>query len=442
MRLALLPLLFLVVASLVACAPGELDADALLDPDSCAACHPVHFEQWSGSMHAYTGVDPLFTAMNQVFLEDTGDRDPDYCVSCHSPMAVRAGESDLATAPDHLKGVTCVACHLVDEVPEDHNAGQSLADDGVIRGGIADPVETGAHDSKYSLLHDRNDPSSSSLCGACHCVFTPDDIHVERTFFEWRETVFASHDLTRLTCSRCHMRGTNGPVAVGEDMPIRRRHDHSWPGVDVALTNFPGRDEQLSLIQGELDDSLYAQLCVEPGPAGVEVAVRLENVGGGHSFPSGSTVDRRVWVEIRAFAGKEEIFSSGVVEDGQPVTANGDPTTWLIRDQHEDANGDPVDWMWQAETVRSNLLEAPVTLDPTSPAYLHYQERRLPIYTGIPDRVTMRVRMRATALEVFDALAEQTDLDPNLAQEQPTFDLGSTVLEWTGGLESLGTCVD
>lgn len=427
--------------ALVACAAEELDGDALLDPEACAACHPTHFQQWSGSMHAYTGVDPLFRAMNQVFLEDTHGEDPDYCVSCHSPMAVRAGE-DLETAPDHLKGVTCVACHLIDEVPRDHNAGQTLAQDGVLRGGIANPVETGAHASKYSLLHDRNDPSSSSLCGACHCVFTPEGIHVERTFHEWRETVFASNDLTRLTCSRCHMRGTDGPVAVGEDMPVRRRHDHSWPGVDVALVDFPGREEQLSLVQRELDDSLYAQLCVEPGPAGVEVAVRLENVGGGHSFPSGSAVDRRVWVEVRAFSAGEEIFRSGVVEEGQAVTANGDPTTWLIRDRHEDSNGESVAWAWQAQTVRSNLLEAPVTLDPSSPDYLHFQERRLPIYAGIPDRVTMRVRMRATALEVFDALAERTDLDADLALEQPTFDLGSTVLEWTGGLSSLGTCVD
>jgi len=433
--------LLLLAVLLSGCASDALDAEALLDPSSCATCHPTHFAQWSGSMHAYTGVDPVFAAMNEVYLADTGDRDRDYCVSCHSPMAVREGE-DLATAPAHLKGVTCVACHLVEEVTLDHNAGQVLADDGVLRGGIADPVRTTAHASKYSLLHDRNDPASSSLCGPCHCVFTPDGIHVERTFHEWRETVFASNDLTRLTCSRCHMRGTDGPVAVGPGMPDRRRHDHSWPGVDVALIDFPGRDEQRVKIQAELDDSLYARLCVEPGPAGVEVVVRLENVAGGHSFPSGSAVDRRVWVEIRAFDGDTEIFSSGIVEEGQAVTANGDPTTWLIRDQHKDAEGEPVLWSWQAVQVQSNLLEAPVTLDPTDPAYLHFQERRLPIYTGIPDRVTMRVRMRATALEVFDELAARTDLDPDLALEQPTFDLGRTVLEWTGGLDGLGTCVD
>ena len=35
-----------------------------LDPASCAGCHPDHYREWSGSMHAYAAEDPVFLAMN------------------------------------------------------------------------------------------------------------------------------------------------------------------------------------------------------------------------------------------------------------------------------------------------------------------------------------------------------------------------------------------
>ena len=423
----------------------DLDEEALLNPASCAGCHPDHFEQWSGSMHAYTGFDPVFDASNRVYLQDTGDARPDHCVRCHSPMAVREGFTenglDLADAPDHLRGITCATCHLIEALAPDHTGDQEFARDGVLRGGLVDPSPTSAHASRYSLLHDRNDPSSSDMCGSCHCVWNQDDLHVERTLHEWRGSVYANHDLTRQTCGGCHMRGRDGRAATDPGLPIRRLHDHTFPGVDTALTDFPGKAAQAAAIQDELDNSLLARLCVEPDPAGAAVSVRLENIGAGHSFPSGASIDRRVWVEVRAWVGDTEVLTSGVVADGQPVTDLVDPTLWLMRDRDTGPDGEEVLFNWLATEVDSRLLTAATTVDPTDPDFLHSQERRWPVYAGIPDRVTMRVRMRALGLDVFEALVEQGGLDPALAAEQPTWDLRSTELEWTGGLAQLGTCV-
>ena len=39
--------------------------DALLDPATCGGCHEDHFQEWSGSMHAYAAEDPVFLAMNR-----------------------------------------------------------------------------------------------------------------------------------------------------------------------------------------------------------------------------------------------------------------------------------------------------------------------------------------------------------------------------------------
>ena len=41
-----------------------LDVSGLMDPATCQECHPDHYDQWQGSMHAYAAADPIFRAMN------------------------------------------------------------------------------------------------------------------------------------------------------------------------------------------------------------------------------------------------------------------------------------------------------------------------------------------------------------------------------------------
>ena len=43
--------------------PSFTKAD-LMDPQKCVECHPNHYADWSGSMHAYASDDPVFLAMN------------------------------------------------------------------------------------------------------------------------------------------------------------------------------------------------------------------------------------------------------------------------------------------------------------------------------------------------------------------------------------------
>jgi hypothetical protein len=149
-----------VIALLLSCQQSYyLDAEALRDPASCQGCHPTHYEQWEGSMHAYAGEDPVFRAMNARGQRETDGALGDFCVQCHAPVALALGltedGTDLDSVPEHLQGVTCAWCHLVDEVVDDHNAGLVLADDGVMRGGISDPQPNNAHASAWSPLLDR-----------------------------------------------------------------------------------------------------------------------------------------------------------------------------------------------------------------------------------------------------------------------------------------------
>ena len=62
-----------------------LDQAALEDPTACQTCHPQHYAEWAGSMHAYAAEDPVFRAMNRKAQQEnpaTGS----LCVQCHAPL--------------------------------------------------------------------------------------------------------------------------------------------------------------------------------------------------------------------------------------------------------------------------------------------------------------------------------------------------------------------
>jgi len=60
-----LPALVLVLGADCGGSTSALDRKALEDPAACKTCHPIQYEEWSGSMHAYASEDPVFRAMNR-----------------------------------------------------------------------------------------------------------------------------------------------------------------------------------------------------------------------------------------------------------------------------------------------------------------------------------------------------------------------------------------
>jgi hypothetical protein len=303
--------------------PEVVDIDALRDPETCRDCHAKHVEEWEGSMHAYAAEDPLFLAMNARGQRETDGALGDFCIKCHAPLAVAYGLTtdglNLDEVPAQMKGVTCYFCHSVAAAAGDHNNPLVLMEDGAMRGGIAEPEKSGVHRSLYSPLHDRGDLRSANLCGSCHDIVTPAGVHMERTFAEWRESLYSDPEKGALSCGQCHMRGRDDVVATVDGAPTRRVHSHAFPGVDVALTDFPHREEQRALIQRELDFTLGAQICVEEFPGSTEILIDLENVAAGHSWPSGSAPDRRAWVEIVAYAGDQVVWTIGDVADDEAL---------------------------------------------------------------------------------------------------------------------------
>lgn len=418
-------------------APRVLSAEELLDPESCAPCHPTHVQEWRGSMHAYAAEDPVFRAMNARGQRETDGALGAFCVQCHAPLALRMGlttdGTDLDDVPAHLRGITCAFCHTVEAVEGTHNNPLRLASDGVMRGGIRTPMQAGGHAMAYSPLHDRHDLRSSALCGSCHDVVTPNGVHLERTYLEWQQSVFNSDDeRQRNTCNDCHMPGRDEAIAAVEGAPVRRHHDHSMPGVDVALTDFPERGAQRALVQRELDTLVVTELCVVPRNGGAEVEVYLENLSAGHSAPSGATHDRRMWVELVARAGDEVVHQSGVVGDLEPVAELDDPDLWLLTERGFDALGRKAHFFWEIVASEAEQLPPPTLLPPGTPGYQNpHVGRRYLVIGETPDRVDLRVRMRPMAIEVLDDLVGSGDLDPAVRDAMPTFDLAAATLTWT-----------
>ena len=329
------------------------DLEALRDPATCAECHPKHYREWLGSMHAYAGEDPVFRAMNQKGQRETEGELGDFCVSCHAPVALALGLTEdglnLDQLPRETQGVTCWFCHQVEAIEGSHNNPLALGMDAIMRGNLSDAIAPDAHAVAARPHFDRNRPDSADMCGSCHDIVSPAGAHIERGYAEWQESFYADGDpdhpenlaLWGLSCNDCHMRRSRDAIAVYPGVPTDRdRHDHAFVGVDVAITDFPDgelgpqlRAEQLAAIEDQRKTALCASLCVREVDGSVEVTVWLHDEGAGHSWPSAATPDRRAWVELVAVdAGDAAIYSSGVVADDQPI-ANArinHPTNWHL----------------------------------------------------------------------------------------------------------------
>jgi nitrate/TMAO reductase-like tetraheme cytochrome c subunit len=363
-------------------------------------------------MHAYASSDPLFVALNQRGQDEANVGT--FCVGCHAPLAVRTGATrdgkNLASLPERLQGVTCYACHNVNQITNTHNNSLRLANDSVMRASLANTLPNRAHRSAYSPLLDRAQLESSKLCGSCHDVVNGHGVAIERSFAEWQASAFASSSGS--TCGQCHMSKSSepGPIADVPGAPVRERHSHQFPGVDLALTPFPEAEAQRSAVQSLLDTTLQTALCVRGVGSNANLVVIVDNVASGHKWPSGAAQDRRAWFEVAAFAGGRELYRSGSVAAGSDPDPAQDPDLWLVSDCMLDSAGSSVSKLWAASSVDSNLLPGQLTFDKASPLFYQTHVMRsfpkdplasLPSY---PERATLDVHLQPFPLSLFDDL--------------------------------------
>jgi hypothetical protein len=434
----------------VSTAPSTFGVDRLKNPETCKPCHPMHYREWSGSMHAYATVDPVFIAMNARGQRETNGKLGDFCFRCHAPMAVQDGlvrtGLDPRQLPESDRGITCYFCHNVTAIEGNHNGMLRIAGDTTMRGPIRDPVPTRAHGAVISDVFDEAGFKNSEMCGGCHDIVTTSGVHLERTFEEFRHGIFSKSATGAppafSSCVSCHMPGEPGPAAVAKGVADRVVHKHLWPGIDVALTDFPHRDAMRSAIEHcELRASVsFFTLEVTPP----DLFTFQVETNAGHNQPSGAAQDRRMWLEVSAYGADGKRLdgqSSGIIADDEieekpESDPKHDPNLLLFADRIFGAKGEPVHMFWQAERspshpegFESNLLPAATTTY-VEGRHAVLKQYRIGGAKGLPARVTARLRIRPIGLDVLGDLVRSGDLDPSIVARMPTFTFGAQI-EWT-----------
>jgi hypothetical protein len=449
--------------ALAACGDEKFTVEQLQDPGTCGECHPKHYQQWSGSMHAYAADDPVFLAMNRRGQRETNGALGDFCINCHAPMARQLGFTDFANfdpeaLPPAARGITCYFCHNVERVTSTHDNGLVLANDQTMRGAVKDPVDTPAHHSKYDLLMD-SARNQSEICGSCHDIVVPAslngrrDVALERTFAEWQATFFASEDdpSLHLTCGACHMKSSREPIADAPGVGTRSNglHDHLFAGIDVALTPFPEIEAQLAAVHDILDPSIRiigpaplvptaphpGGICVTPQDGGI-ITVRTDSIGVGHSWPSGAAMDRRAWLEVIAYdAAGAVVFQSGVVPPGMDPEVV-EPGVFGFWDRAFKADGTPAHFFWEVDRVDSRLLRAP-----SVPKEDVSQTARFLVggtWANV-ERVTARFRFNPLPYALLDELIASGDLAPAIRDRVTTLEVGQPAV-WLRATADAGKC--
>ena len=466
--------------SLVACGKGKggpatLTVEELMKPETCKECHASHYRDWASSMHAYASKDPVFLAMNARGQEETGGELGDFCVKCHAPLAVAMGLTkngmNLDDLPEETKGITCYFCHNVESIDETHdnalklpaNNPLQLAMDTTMRGGLGRPgyadsdpaaVNPGVHNVAYSPLMDGDDLKSAEMCGSCHDLVTPSGVHLERTYHEWQGSRFsdpANAEFNQNTCVDCHMISRGGVVADSKkvkQVPFRSRgvHSHLFPGVDVALTDFPDRDIQEQAITCDLSDAVVPySMTVDPNGG---VTVTYDAAGVGHYWPSGATQDRRAYLRIIGYdADGNVIHSIGDVAQDQSVmdAAANDPNMAVFRDTMFDADDNEVHMFWEVD----HTADMPLVFTGSPRGTSFADHSRIFTYANfsagqIPAQIEAQLFIRPMGREVLQELLDSGHLqdqgqDESIMDRIPTFPIGASRIVWDQERDGFGT---
>ncbi len=236
---------------------------------ACAKCHQKNYDEWSVSSHAYAMVSPMFHKFEQTINDLSQGTSGYFCYRCHSPVGTTLGISRAAPLwdlpPVAREGVTCVACHRINERFGKVNGDRRL-EPGDIHSPIYGPIggagvaEVIAKKDYYKVKtspHNRgpgqdihvagvyfDQLSKSEFCSSCHQVAVHPGIKLEVVWEQYRASPACKKGIS---CQDCHMGRIPGvpsgyevgAVAKVNDKVVhpRRKHaNHTFygPGYSIA----------------------------------------------------------------------------------------------------------------------------------------------------------------------------------------------------------------
>ncbi|MEL6106522.1 MAG: multiheme c-type cytochrome [Planctomycetota bacterium] len=243
--------------------------DCYPSAETCRQCHPVQYEQWRASGHAYASVSPMFNRFEQSMTEYTRGTVGSFCVRCHSPIQTQLklprSTSPLDAPAVVREGVTCIACHRVNEHYWRSNGDRRIEPGNIhapvygsaggtgVRAAIAQAdklkLKLSPHDTRPGQpIHTEGrffQPlTNSDVCVSCHQVAVHPGIWLEVVHAQYRSGPAAKKGIT---CQQCHMGAVPGKplgydqdyVAYVADRPFgekRKQSNHMFwgPGFSIA----------------------------------------------------------------------------------------------------------------------------------------------------------------------------------------------------------------
>ncbi len=414
--------------------PLSMPAEPILDPgdfvpaSSCETCHPTHFAEWKGSMHAYAMVDPVYRELVMQRQLDLGATEDQFCTQCHSSIGTRGGECVSGFKFEELspivqEGITCEACHKVSSVERPFNSGHVLDPTGPLRGPIKDPVENSFHESEYSELFD-----DSLMCGGCHDVVETSGLNLERPYEEWLES--PAYEDGR-NCQSCHMPTYTGQAAT--DGPERDNlHEHRFIGLDLPLTEGFVTEEELAdmeqrileLLDTAAEVNLHVDGAVVAGQE-LDLYVDIHNLIDAHNLPTGSTFIRQMWLEVVAWdANGELLYETGLLDANDDLRnafselePYGDQDLITLTSSFIDHNGNPEIFPWRAAEHALNAL---------SPNYTRTYTLFVPTQPDTPGPIHVEARLRFRPFPPY--LLRLYNFD-ELAATMPVYDIADDTLD-------------
>jgi Flp pilus assembly protein TadD len=365
--------------------------DARIGSETCARCHADIVEQWSKSAHRYASFNnPFYRAsVEAIRKEENGKQRSQWCAGCHDPAIMMAGNMTkdiVPTIPESQAGLTCLACHLMDEVHGvGGNGGYRIADAAPepylfadAKSGVGATIHDALVKSKPSVhKRDMKKPvfGTSEYCGTCHKVSL--DVPVNRYRWIRGQNEYDNHHDSGVTrnraqtfylppdskrCQDCHMPLVPAPLG---DVSAKGGfvRSHLFLGPNTALPHIRGDAETVKTMEDFLKDKKLrvdvfavkrADGTVVEAPdlrkihlkAGetVEFQVVVRNLGVGHTFPGGTLDSNESWIEFTAgWWGAPDHGAPTPVPGGPPPDDSGqlfasgliDPKTkYVDRDAH------------------------------------------------------------------------------------------------------------
>jgi hypothetical protein len=347
--------------------------------DTCDRCHPDVVAQWATSAHRFASFNnPFYRKSVELTREVAGKKESQWCGGCHDPAMMLAGTmaGDLdPTKADAQAGLTCLACHAIDNLHGITGNGNYNLQDLVpspyilsdARSGLASVVADYVIKAKPTV-HKRRMLKpffrKSEFCAPCHKVSLPEPVNRYRwlrgqnDYDSWHNSGVPHNNPmtwyeppTTRECQDCHMPLEDAHLGdmAAKDGKVR---SHRFLAVNTALPHIRGDKETIRLIEAALQGTMRVDVFAlhrndEPVVMGIDkvepalragdrlqVDVVVRNVGVGHTFPGGTNDSNEGWIRFKVTGPSGVIWESGALRPDRHVDPAAHFYKAVVLDRH------------------------------------------------------------------------------------------------------------